>query len=110
MIKAILLSISLLAATCAHVDPLKPEPSPAPPDVVPFPPDPVGVAGASGCAAACAKLAQLGCPEAKPTPKGASCVEVCANTQGDSSPVSLQTDCVVRAGSCDDAKACQAIP
>lgn len=108
MIKVVLLSLSLLASTCTHGDPIAPSPTPS--DVVPFPPSPIGVAGGSGCSAACAKLARLGCPEAKPTPKGASCVEVCANTQGDSSPVSLQTDCVVRAGSCDDAKACQAIP
>lgn len=95
MIKLVLLSLSLLASTCAHVDP---------------PPAPVGSAGASGCSAACAKLAQLGCPEAQPTAKGASCVDVCSNMSDDASPVSAQTDCVVRAGTCDDAKACQAIP
>jgi hypothetical protein len=108
MIKIVLLSLSLLASTCAHGSPITPDPSPS--TVVPFPPDPAGAAGASGCAAACAKLAQLGCPESKPTPRGASCVEVCSNMSDDASPVSAQTDCVVRAGSCDDAKACQAIP
>lgn len=106
MIKAVLLSFSLLASTCTHSDPIAPSPSPS--DIVPFPPSPIGASGSPGCEAACNRYAQLGCPEAKPTPRGASCVDVCANNEDGG--ISMHPDCVVRAGSCNDAKACQAIP
>jgi hypothetical protein len=33
------------------------------------------------CCAMCTRLAALGCPESKPTPKGASCAEVCRAVQ-----------------------------
>lgn len=110
---ALLAALALCACQSCHpiVGPF-PEPTPQP-----EPPDPwndaavdVGPAPAPGgsCADACAKLAALGCPAAKPTPKGATCVEVCQNTLG--SPVSLQPDCVVRATDCPSAEACAAIP
>jgi hypothetical protein len=114
MIKSLFTLAALLASTC-QVGPFpKPTPQPEPPDPwndaaldagpTPTPPP---VPGAS-CADACARLTALGCPGAKPTPRGASCVEVCQNTLG--SPVSLQTDCIARASDCPAANACAAIP
>jgi hypothetical protein len=104
IIKAILLASALFASTC-QTGPFKP----APVDPVPFPPEQYDAAPApSNCSVACAHLAALGCPEAQPTPKGATCVDVCSNVDS-SGTVSMQTDCVVRAVSCADANACQAI-
>jgi hypothetical protein len=120
MIKAIAFLAALALCACQSCHPIvgpfpEPTPQPTPPDPWDGPgPDspadaspPPPVTGAS-CADACAKLAALGCPEAKPTAKGATCVEVCQNTLG--SPVSLQPDCVVHASDCPAAAACAAIP
>lgn len=114
MIKFLLLSAALLASTC-QVGPFpKPSPQPTPPDpwvdgaadAAPAPTPPPVPGGT--CADACAHGAAMNCAWAKPTPKGATCTEVCQNTLG--SPISLQPDCVVRATDCPSAEACAAIP
>ncbi len=110
MIKLLLLS-ALFASTC-EVGPFpKPAPQPDPPspwdssDAAPPAPEEVDGAAPSACSRACAKLAALGCPEAKPTTGGASCIQVCANAES-SGVVSLDPDCVSRAASCKAAVAC----
>jgi len=123
MTKTIILFAALALCACQSCHPVfgpfKPDPAPQPEPPSPWDgPTPDGAVDAgpppapsptgSSCADACAKLAALGCPEAKPTAKGASCTEVCQNTLG--SPVSLQPDCVVRASDCAAAEACAAIP
>ena len=53
------------------------------------------------CERACEVLETLGCPEAKPTARGASCVSVCeANRE------MLSVSCVSRAGTIDEMRAC----
>lgn len=57
------------------------------------------------CADACARLAELECPEAEPTPEGASCVEVCENVEG-SGTVTLNPACVIGITACAQVDAC----
>lgn len=126
MTKTIVFFAALALCACQSCHPVfgpfppDPAPQPEPPspwdgptpdgaaDAEPPSPPPAPAPSGNSCADACAKLAALGCPEAKPTPKGATCTEVCQNTLG--SPVSLQPDCVVHAKDCPSAEACQAIP
>lgn len=62
-------------------------------------------ADSAGCPEACAQLAQLGCDEAKPTPGGATCLDVCVSVQ-QSEATALDLACVVGAASCEAANAC----
>lgn len=64
-----------------------------------------GSGGAHPCERACARLAQLGCPEAKPTPGGGSCVSVCQNVE-DSGIVTLDPECVAKISSCAEIERC----
>lgn len=82
--------VALLVGACS------PQPFPLDP---PRPPPP-DAGTLSDCELACARLAELGCPEAKPTPAGASCVDVCWNAE-DSGVVTLDPACVARTTSCD---------
>jgi hypothetical protein len=90
----------------------KPPPQPEPPspwdnwdaDADP-PPDEVDAAAHTPCYLACRQLAKLGCPEAKPTAHGATCTQVCANTES-SGVVSMDPECIARAESCSIARAC----
>lgn len=76
-------------------------PPPLPPVVDPSQPDGGAEAGdSSPCGRACARLEQLGCPEAKPTPKGTTCSEVCENAVAEG--IKLDTDCIERATACSD--------
>lgn len=68
-------------------------------------PAPTPAAGAATCETACAHLEQLGCSAAKPTPRGATCVEVCRNVE-DSMIVDYGEACVTTAPTCAAADAC----
>ncbi len=57
------------------------------------------------CAGWCSHAAALKCPSAKPTPKGAPCIEVCINVQ--SGPVKFNLKCRVTAPTCALADACE---
>jgi hypothetical protein len=57
------------------------------------------------CAAACSHLQQLGCEEAKPTPKGKTCVRVCEDVEA-SGDVTLMPACVVKIERCEDIEQC----
>ena len=57
------------------------------------------------CQAACERLAALGCPEAEPTPEGASCDTVCRNVE-ESGVTSMRPGCVAEANSCEEADSC----
>ncbi len=110
MIKALFLA-ALLASTC-EVGPFpKPAPQPEPPspwdtptDAAPAPED-VDAAAHTPCYLACQKLEKLGCPEAKPTAAGATCTQVCTNTES-SGVISMNPECVARSSSCPIARAC----
>lgn len=86
--------LALLVLALSACVPLAPEPGPPAPVIV----DP-------SCEDACARFAALGCEEAQPTPAGASCAEVCANTQA--SPAPLDLSCIVRSSSCAQARECE---
>ena len=86
----LMLSFLFLGAHCNENGGQKPEPSPADPE---------------SCEAACARLAELGCPEAEPTPEGATCTEVCENVEH-SGAVTLNPACVVGIDSCDELDPC----
>ncbi len=58
------------------------------------------------CASACARFRELSCEEGTPTPEGKTCEDVC--TQVGAVDISLDTACVVRSRSCDEARACEA--
>ena len=110
MIKAILFA-SLLASSCELGPFPKPPPQPEPPspwdnpsDAQPQPEDVDGAAH-TPCYLACQKLKALGCPEAKPTAAGATCVQVCTNIES-SGVVTMGPECVAKAESCSIAKAC----
>ena len=69
--------LTIIALAGALAAPLAGCPDPKVPDP---PVDPDG-GTATTCDAVCAHWSDLGCEEAKPTPDGASCVEVCENLQ-----------------------------
>lgn len=87
---------SLLALALVACIPVAPEPTPPAPEPVIVQPS---------CLEACARFAALGCEEARPTPGGASCAEVCENAQ--SSPAPLDLSCIVRSSSCAQARLCE---
>lgn len=63
--------LALLLVACGP-NPGPQPPRPAAPDAGP---------GVVSCAAYCEHAAALGCEQGKPTPKGASCMQVCDNVQ-----------------------------
>jgi len=88
------LMLAALAPTVAALVACGPSPMPAGYD-------PKQVTGS--CADACARLDSLGCPEARPTPGGHGCVEVCEAT---ASLGQLLVGCVSRAQTVDAMRAC----
>lgn len=90
-ISAMLLTLAF-AATCTGCPP------PPPPD------DPVPEAT---CEATCAHWTELGCDQAKPTPGGASCVEVCENVMGSGGLMYWNLDCRVAVETCDEIDDCE---
>jgi len=83
--KRLLVILALSLAAC---------PPPAPP--VPPP--------STGCAAACEHMRALECELGKPTPRGASCEQVCEATQANG--VNFNTGCVAAAATCAAAEEC----
>lgn len=77
------------------------------PQPVPTPPPTTDGGTAASCAIICDHLRDLGCPTAKPTPEGASCVVVCGNANTADSPVHWDLECRARAASCAAAEACR---
>ena len=69
---------------------------------------PVRPATAS-CATACERLVELGCPAAEPTPKGASCEEVCLNAER-SGLALWGVNCITSAPDCAAADECGGAP
>lgn len=65
------------------------------------PPEPVPVVG-DACERACARGAELGCVFAEPTPEGATCVDVCRDTEA-TGWTSMHPECVAVASSCEEA-------
>jgi hypothetical protein len=76
----------------------------APAPVTPVEPDPEQ--SAFDCASACARLRELGCPEAENTAGGATCEQVCDNVQS-SGIVSWDLACRSRAPSCPAVDLCE---
>lgn len=73
-----------------------PPPPPDPPDN----PDPVDPVEFATCEDACRHLGELGCDEAKPTPGGSECFEVCEATP------QLEPRCLAGVKACDETPAC----
>lgn len=73
--------------------------------VEPRRPRPVDAGTPADCAAACAHMRELGCEEGKPTPKGATCEDVCNNVEA-SGTVTLHPSCVVGIARCDQVESC----
>ena len=59
------------------------------------------------CVAVCAHYAELGCPAARPTPRGGSCENVCLNAV-ESGLIHWDLGCRANAPSCEGADACEA--
>jgi len=57
------------------------------------------------CAAACAKMKTLRCPEAEQPDGGKTCYLLCADAEG-SGKFSLKSECLARAGTVADLRAC----
>lgn len=74
----------LLLSAC----PLEPKPPPAP----------------SGCPDACSHMRQLDCELGRPTPRGATCEDVCEGVQRNG--VDFNTGCLSAAPSCAAADEC----
>jgi hypothetical protein len=75
---------------------------PGPTPLVPLAPDADGAVPTAPCEVACARMAALNCPEARPTPKGLTCVQVCAATPA----YALDQGCVARATTLEALRAC----
>ncbi len=63
---------------------------------------------AGQCASVCTRLQAMSCPEGQPTPKGASCTEVCTTTINNG--FSLNLNCVAQATSCAQVDNCYTAP
>lgn len=61
---------------------------------------------APSCAAACANLERLGCPEARPTKGGLACVTICERA---SQIQDMRLACVVAASSFTALRACETV-
>lgn len=48
------------------------------------------------CQAACDRFASLGCEQAQPTPEGVSCVDMCANVEGEGT-LTIDPQCITNA-------------
>lgn len=77
-----------------------PRPIPAP-----VPPSPGDGGEVATCVTACARLTELACLAALPTPEGASCVTVCQNIQ-ESGVMLWNLDCISRSPSCNATDVC----
>jgi len=99
-----LIALALIAAIAACT-PIAPKP-PVSEDPTEYPPSSFGLEAGSGtpCESACARLAALHCPEAKPTKSGVACAELCARTE--QRLENLPTTCVAGATSIPAVRAC----
>jgi len=66
-------------------------------------PVPVTPVRPAACPEACEKGAELGCVWATPTPKGATCIEVCESANR---ILPWNTECLWGARTCEEADAC----
>lgn len=89
----LLIGVSLLGGNC---DP--------PPDY-PTRIRPIEAGTPADCKAACDHLRSLGCEEGNPTPKGATCEDVC-NSVESSGTVTLDPGCVANIAKCEEIDAC----
>ena len=103
---------ALLATTCQLGPFDKPPEQPEPPspwdssfDAAPNEPEEVDASAHTPCYLACKRLEKLGCKEAQPTAAGATCTQVCTNTES-SGVVSMGPECVAKETSCTGARAC----
>jgi hypothetical protein len=71
--------------------------------VIPPTPTPTG---AATCEDVCVRGRQLGCSYANPTPRGATCVEVCKDVVA-GGDFTLDLECRARAATCAAAEACE---
>ncbi len=70
------------------------------------PPAPVDVQALDDCGGACAIWRDRRCPEATPTPAGASCEQVCRNAAENGIDTAKQLSCAQSATTCAALRAC----
>lgn len=80
--------VALSFAGCVHVPPPRP------------------IDGTATCEDVCVRGRQLGCSYANPTPRGATCVEVCVDVVA-GGDFTLDLECRARAATCAAAEACE---
>ena len=99
----LLVGVSYLTSNCDSCDP-KEEPPPPPEDTShPHPPT-----DADMCAAACARMQELKCPEAEPLPDGTTCANFCVKTLGGGH--GLNPTCIAKIKDCAGVNACTENP
>lgn len=59
------------------------------------------------CGGACANMRARSCELGKPTPRGASCEQVCERVQRENGRAGFNTSCVARATTCAEADSCR---
>lgn len=59
------------------------------------------------CSGACMNMRVHSCELAKPTPKGASCEQVCETVQRENAGAGFNVSCLSKAKSCVEADACR---
>jgi hypothetical protein len=97
---ALALATAFVVVACTV---LPPHP-PAPDDPTAYPPSSYGVdASGTPCEVACAHLAAVQCPEARPSKAGRSCPDICARGQA---LEELPTACLSRANTVTAVRAC----
>lgn len=92
--RTLALPIALLVFGCPSTPPKPPEPKPL-------------EAGVPTCLSACDNMRALGCELGKPTPRGATCEDVCIRVQTENAGAGFDMACISRATTCPVADACR---
>jgi hypothetical protein len=90
------MKLGFVTATLGGILACTPTPAPEPPK-----PD------QPGCAEACANMRDLGCDLAKPTPRGASCLDVCRRVAEEQMGIGFNAPCLARVMSCEETENCR---
>lgn len=93
-----------LASVLATLAACPPVPGPGPEPEPPRPP--YNPQAEATCASVCEHWAELGCPEAEPSPGGETCEAVCERVQG-SGIIEWNLACRAAIDSCDQVDSCE---
>ena len=106
----------LLVAACMLLTACPPPPKPVPTDAdaAPAPTQdastdaPVDAAPAKPCVSACARLSELGCPEALPVDGGSTCLQICEQAEA-TGKFNLKPQCISAAKTVEEVRACGSV-